>query len=96
MSTCRTASPTNATHIVGSDRYPFTVVEVVNAKTIRLQVDNAKRAGTAVDYEYSPNPDAAVITVTLRKSGRWVMRGKSIGGTWFIVGARRMYLDPHF
>lgn len=89
-----------ATSIVGSDRYPFTVVEVKTEKTIVIQEDNAKivkghgNDGSA-EYEYTPNPSD--VRVTLRWSEKrqlWFELGHP--RHIFHVGKRRKYLDPSF
>lgn len=90
------------TQIVGSDRYPYTVVEIVNDKTIVIQQDNAVRTDTngiseSQKYEYSPNKEGKKIVLTKRKYGRWREKGDSLhGGTPYNIGTRRMYQDPSF
>lgn len=91
-----------ATKFSGSDRYPYTVVEVVSDKKVILQADIAKRTdknglSEIQTYEYTPDPDAEKIVVTLRKNGRWVRDGESMkGGTGFHIGHREAYSDPSF
>lgn len=53
------------TQCVGSDCYPFTVVEVLSPNRIVIQGDNFYRTDNngqseMQDYTYSPNPDAGV------------------------------------
>jgi len=88
-----------ATALSASDRHAFTVVKIVGAKTIVVQEDDAKRTDNngmsdQQSYEYTPNPEAPRITVTLRKDGRWVEKGGSIrNGRTYVLGFRRKYHD---
>lgn len=91
-----------ATHRVGSDSYPYTIVEVVSDKKIIVQQDAARRTDSnglseSQEYEYTRNPDSPKIVVTKRKDGRWRRQGESITSTMtFSLGVRRMYQDPSF
>lgn len=90
-----------ATKIVGSDRYPFTVIEVVNDRRLVLQSDEYRRTdknglSELQEHEYTPNPDGSTVIVTKRKDGRWVQQGESIKGTPYHIGERRAYQDPSF
>jgi len=91
-----------ATISAGSDCYPATVVRVYrNGKAIDVQMDAWSVAGGEWpdhDYEYSRNPEGSITTYTLRKNGRWKMKGwplRSRGGS-IGLGHRRHYYDPHF
>jgi hypothetical protein len=88
---------------VGSDRYPYTIVEVINpSKKIIIQEDTARLVeGSAMSehqkYEYAPNPEGKLVTLTKRKFGKWVTQGESVyGGSRFYLGERAQYLDPSF
>lgn len=86
---------------VGSDRYPYTICEVVNEKKIYVQADDYKRTdkngqSESQTYEYTPNPEAQKILVTLRKNGRWVRKGETLNGSAFYIGQRRAYQDPSY
>lgn len=90
-----------ATYSVGSDRYAFTVIRILSPTRIVLQQDNYKRTDNnglseSQEYEYTPNPDGRVVTVSLRKGDKWVEVGmpKQSSGYW--LGKRRTYLDPSF
>lgn len=90
-----------ATKSVGSDRYPFTVVEVVSPKKIKVQGDSFRRTDSnglseSQTYEYTPNPDARIVVLTLRKNGRWIEQGESLNGSRYYIGARNAYQDPSF
>jgi hypothetical protein len=88
---------------IGSDCYPYTVLEVVNSKTIRVQSDDYKALPDSEyfgnqKYEYRRNHQGSITTLTLRKNGRWVRKGESMRGAsgYWSIGTRRYYSDPHF
>lgn len=90
-----------ATEGVGSDRYPFTIIEVRSPTTIVVQRDNFTRTdkngfSESQTYEYSPCPEATKVVVTKRKSGRWVRRGQKGHYGGFGIGHREAYQDPSF
>lgn len=87
------------TRQVGSDCLPFTVIEVVNHRTIRVQADQYRLVeGSTMSesqkYEYSADPNGLVVTLTKRKKGNWVPKGQPSGS--YHVGNRRAYQDPCF
>ncbi len=93
-----------ATRRVGSDCYPYTIIEVgSDAKFIRVQADSYKvvegnfMQGNAV-VEYSPNPEGDIITYTLRKNGKYIQQGApmNMGGVSIGINGRRYYQDPSF
>ena len=93
------------TFLMWSDRNPGTIVEVVNAKTIVVQRDNAKRLDNggpypyteSQDYDFSPNVEAEKETFTKRKNGRWVRKGSNMkNGQKIAIGYRSAYRDPSF
>lgn len=84
-----------------SDRHAATIVEVRNEKTIVVQRDNAKVVKGSIhdgsaEYEFSSNTEAGKMIYTLRKNGRWVLKGDSLNGSGVGVGFRCEYYDPHF
>lgn len=91
-----------ATVVVGSDRYPATIVEgEVGDRRIVIQEDAAFRTddrgfSESQDYRYEPNPDAPREVWTLRKNGRYYRQGQPMGRGALTVGRRRKYSDPHF
>jgi hypothetical protein len=93
-----------AVYGIGSDRYPFTVVEVVSPTTVIVTADHYKRIDNngqseAQEYEYTPQPDGCRITVTRRlQRGDYVWRkkGDRAGGGVFSFHGRRAYIDPSF
>lgn len=91
-----------ATYGIGSDCYPYTIVEVKSRTTILVRADDYQRTdnngyGGHQEYDYYPNPEAGLETVTLRKNGRWVKKGYSMnsGCGNVYIGYRRAYYDPH-
>jgi hypothetical protein len=90
-----------ATKGVGSDRYPYTIVEILSPKRVVLQPDDYYRTdkngfSEMQTYEFTPNPEAYRIIVTLRKNGRWYQLGQTMGGSRFSLGHRDAYQDPSF
>jgi hypothetical protein len=92
-----------ATVGIGSDRYPYTVIEVSpNYKTIKIQKDSYKPAdgynyfGNQV-YEFIPDPNGPIEVWTLRKHGRYVRKGNKQGnGFYLTIGNKQAYSDPGF
>ena len=92
-----------ATLVVGSDRYPYTIIIVSeNKKTIWATPDGYKPTsrhdyyGTQ-DYIYTTVINATAEEFTLRKNGRWVKKGESLHtGLGLHIGERRAYQDPSF
>ena len=92
------------TEAVGSDSYPYTVIEVVSNREIVVQADSYKPdLDNKYDYyanqiyNYYPNPEGAKYTLTLRKNNRWKRKGDSMSATsrWY-MDYRRHYSDPSF
>ena len=89
------------THHVGSDSYPLTVVQIINERKIVAQKDNYKRTDNnglseSQTYEFTPNPEGAKVTLTLRKNGRWVEQGEEMRSSSYSVGERHAYSDASF
>ena len=86
------------------DRYPYTVIEVINDKTIVVQRDDFKRAPGGHQHEEGPlkgefirNPQGERTTLTLRRNGRWVPKGTGMREGWhWGVGVRYYSRNPHF
>lgn len=90
-----------ATYSVGSDRYPYTIVDVLSNNKIVVQADHAVRTdsnGFSEDQTWvmTPNPEARKIVLRLRKNGKWVENGKSLNACAFYLGHRSRYNDPCF
>jgi len=90
-----------ATLIMWSDRHAYTITGVSpSGKTIKLQRDKATRVdkngmSDAQDYKYEPDIEAPVETATLRKDGRYKLKGYTSGGT-VLIGKRDEYYDYTF
>jgi hypothetical protein len=96
-----------ATRLMFSDRHPATIVEVQKSATGKIKavviqedtwkvVKGSMQDGSA-DYEFTPNPEAARITYTLRKNGRYVYAGSDLHtGESIAIGWREKYYDPSF
>lgn len=90
------------THMVGSDRYPCTVVDVMSPRRCIVQEDIATRIDRngydgPQKYTYAPDPSATKIEISLRMDGKWYAKGSPMGYSGsFALGERRMYLDPGF
>lgn len=84
-----------------SDRYAFTIVQVLSHRKIVVQHDKATRIdrnglSESQEYVFEPNPQAEKITLTLRKNGLWYKVGDSLQGTRYSIGERHQYQDPSF
>ena len=90
------------TFIYWTDRGAGTIVEVINAKTIRVKGDTATRTDSngmsdaqSYTYEHATSPGSAVYTK--RKNGRWVKRGQEMrGGQQIAIGYRDTHYDYSF
>lgn len=87
-----------ATEILGSDKYAYTIVKVCTPRKILVQQDTATRTddrgdSTNQEYSYERNPEAPLVSVTLRKNGQW---RKSKEDILFRLGVRREYYDYNF
>lgn len=92
-----------ATILHWTDRSPATVVAVSkDGKTVTVQDDNYKRTDSngmseCQDYEFSPNPVGGLTTFTLRRNGRWVVKGSGMNdGNRLSLGERDCYHDFSF
>lgn len=90
------------TRLGWTDRYPGTIVEVINPKTVIVQADSYKRIdkngmSECQNYEFAPDFSAPREVVTLRKNGRWVTKGEPMtNGTTWVIGRREKYHDFSF
>lgn len=88
---------TGATKIMWSDRHPYTVVEVISDRCLKLKADRSIRSdkngmSESQNYLYELGVGEEVI-VTCRKDGTWRQKG---GTQLFHIGTRREYLDYSF
>jgi hypothetical protein len=89
------------TYSIGSDRYPFSIIKVINHRTLIIQKDSFTRKDTnglseIQEYEYTPNVNSEQITITKRKDGCWRQKKSSSSYGIYTVGTRRAYMDPCF
>lgn len=91
--------PMAATRYYLNDRYPYTVVEVINKRECIVQEDNCyadpdkENPMGHQNWVIEVNPHASRITITLRKDGKWREKGvptKDSGSFW-ILGGRDPY-----
>jgi hypothetical protein len=92
-----------ATIYYWTDRQACTIVDIdAKGKTITVREDFFTRKDNngmseCQSYDYRPNPNGPKHVFTLRKNGRWVMRGSKIGdGAVLGIGSRRQYYDYSF
>lgn len=91
-----------ATTGYGSDRYPYTVVEILSKRKIKLQADSFKRIDNngmseVQEYNFYRDVDGHTDVATLRKDGTWVSEHDPLKhGRRFWLGQRSAHFDPHF
>jgi hypothetical protein len=94
-----------ATYCINSDCYPYTIVEIINDKTIICQQDRHFPDDSDGKYDYYSNQkytyksnlDAPKTIFTLRKNGVWIKKGEKIRNFGYIsIGHRHCYQDPSF
>lgn len=90
-----------ATYSVGSDRYPYTVVEILSARRIVVQADDYQRIDTngfseSQKYDFRNNPSGPKVVLSLRRNGRWCEVGQSMSVSGYHLGHRSAYSDPSF
>jgi hypothetical protein len=91
---------------IGSDRYAYTIVrvsksgrEICARQCNALRIDSEHAFSDAQRYAFAEDDDATIERYTLRRSGRWVLKGhpdKPNQGTRLHIGERRAYQDPTF
>lgn len=114
MNTTATAAKTATVPVVGmgasygagSDSYPATVVEVSKSgKTLWITDDSVVVGGEWKEGEYEAdlyttvsNMDGARREYTLRKNGRWILKGCPQSAYYMALslGRRSYRQDPHF
>jgi hypothetical protein len=87
-----------ATSGAGSDRYPYTVVEILSHRRIVLQRDSYKCTDyDKQTYDIYRDADGGTYEATLRKDGTWVLDGDPLRhGQRFWLGHRSVYQNPSF
>lgn len=88
-----------ATELCWTDRHAYTIVEIRSPKRIKVQQDRAIRTDNlgmsdAQQYRYERDPEAPIITLSLRKDGKW--RQVGCDGNTFKIGYRSEYHDYSF
>ncbi len=89
------------TYHVGSDRYPYTVIDVISPTKLLIQHDSTKMNKDGDWYgkqiwDITQNPNGGIITISKRKNGYWYQVGQSMSNVFYTVGQRDMYQDPTF
>lgn len=90
------------TEMCWSDRHPYEIVAVKDARHITVRPLGHKRIdengfSESQEYEYFSQPDAPTLNLFLTKQGRWRERiGRSLGATCFYVGFAEEYYDFSF
>ena len=92
------------TECMWSDRDPYEIVEVQDARHIIIRRLDARRIDNngmseCQEYEYTSNPDNMAIRLYKANDGRWVRRvgknGVDRSSGWY-VGYAEKYRDPSF
>jgi hypothetical protein len=116
LTSSKSASPEvgmGATLCSWSDRSPATVTKVWTdkrgAQWAELQADSYRRIdkngfSECQEYEYSPNPDAPIITIKLHTDGKWrpMWKNPDTGrysvdkSQGIVLGRRERYFDFSF
>jgi len=86
------------TELCWTDRHAHTIIEVKSSTRIVVQRDKATRTdknGMSEDqtYTFERNPDGVTHVLSLRKNGRWIRVGDSMGGCTWSPGHRSEYYD---
>ncbi len=93
------------TGITMSGRVPYTIIEIVDRKTLRIQEDQAFRIGNGrveeQEYRYEANPRGVIKTIVMNDRGLWFEKAKAFKQRLpemppnfpYIVGTRRKYHD---
>lgn len=91
-----------ATWYLGSDRYPYTVIQIKGPKTLVLQEDKTVRTDSngnsdPQQWVYTKNPEGARLVVTLRQNGYWVPRRSDMSrGSYVVLGHRVKHIDWNY
>jgi hypothetical protein len=90
------------TECLYSDRSPYEIIEVKDARHITVRALDWKRvdqngASDCQDYEYFSNPENHTAELFLTKQGQWRQRfGRRLGVTCFYIGSAERYYDFSF
>lgn len=88
-----------ATRHLGSDSQAWTVIQIVNSKTVWVQRDLAVMASRSLlsenqQWALSRNTEGMKVKITLRKDGFWRIAGLRNTLAHFTIGERSEYRDP--
>ena len=92
-----------ATEICYSDRHPFEIIEVKDARHITVRALDWKRVddngmSDSQEYEYISNPNNHTANLFLTKQGKWRERypAGNLGCNCFYIGEAERYYDYCF
>lgn len=92
-----------ATEFLYSDRHPYEIIAVKDARHITVRALDAKRVdhngmSDCQDYEYKSNPNGTTCNLFLTKQGRWRERypDRTLGCNTFHLGFAEKYYDFSF
>ena len=84
-----------ATELCYTDRYPYTIIEILAKNKIKVQEDNYESTDNepmSNNWKYTPNTEGKIETLIKTKKG-W----KRLGGiTYFRLGVREHHYDYSF
>jgi hypothetical protein len=85
-----------ATEIMGTDRYPFTIIQIASKNRLIVQADKYSAIGTNTannqNYEYKPDTNGKTEKLILTKYG-WKILGEPV---YFKIGYRKAFYDWGF
>ena len=91
------------TEMMYSDRVPYEVIAIKDARHITVRVLDAKRIdkngmSECQEYEYKSNEQNACVNLFLTKQGVWreKYRDRSLGCNIFVIGYAEKYHDYSF
>ena len=94
------------TAIYYTDRRPYTIIEIVSDREIKIQADRVIRTDSngmsdCQSYRFESNPEGEIRGLKLKTSskrpnGIWVEKGSSINSTRYLIGTRKNYFDFSF
>lgn len=84
---------------IGSDRYACQVTDIISDKKIKVRQNKVKCLDYfAADYDVLDGQfeNGPGYTFTLRKNGRWVLKGSSMKNGIFLHPSHSHFIDPSF
>lgn len=105
MSTIKPKVGMGGFHYINGDRYPFTIIEVITDKKIRVQYDDYQVVEENSFYKEGPlqceffeDKKAPTRIVTFRKNFQWMLQGVPMQYGNFescYIGERQYSRNPH-